>query len=287
MKAISFIVPKTLEGQRLQTIVFRQLSYLPEYSLRNAFKQHDVKIDGVRGTRDAIVSRDAVITVYIADTCVPKAPQIHYDDEHLLVIDKPAGVSCDTDDTGDTPIGTLLTLSYPQRFQMPPIPCHRLDNPTSGLLLLAKSERAAKAMEQAFRKHQIHKQYMCLVRGIPSPTEAVLDAYLYKDEHRARVTIMDRPAANALLIRTEYNVLEAGEVSRLRVFLHTGRTHQIRAHLAYLGHPLLGDDKYGDRAFNREHRAKRLMLSATSLRFSITGEFDYLNGIHIEIPPTF
>ena len=103
----------------------------------------------------------------------------------------------------------------------------------------------------------------------------------------ARVRVLDRPAAGALPIRTEYRVLAGGDVSRLEVTLHTGRTHQIRAHLAHIGHPLLGDDKYGDRDFNREHHAKRLMLTATELTFDMESELAYLNAMQFRLSPKF
>ena len=100
------------------------------------------------------------------------------------------------------------------------------------------------------------KRYICLVRGMMKPPSATCRAYLRKDADAARVTILDQPAPDAKPIVTEYETVETGPVSRLRVHLVTGRTHQIRAHLASLGHPLLGDDVYGDRAVNRAQHVR-------------------------------
>lgn len=132
------------------------------------------------------------------------------------------------------------------------------------------------------------KRYICLVRGMMKPSAAVCRAYLLKDARAARVTIHDEPVPGARPIITAYETLEAGAVSRLLVHLVTGRTHQIRAHLAALGHPLLGDDVYGDRAFNRQQKVQgRLCLCAARLTLDTAGELPQLDGKTFEIPCPF
>ncbi|MCL1964186.1 MAG: RNA pseudouridine synthase, partial [Firmicutes bacterium] len=141
-----------------------------------------------------------------------------------------------------------------------------LDVMTGGLVLLAKDARALAVAEDAFARHALAKGYRALVRGCPTPKEAILTAYLRKDAERARVRVLDRAAEGTVPIETRYRVVEAGEeISRVEIGLITGRTHQIRAHMAHIGHPILGDDKYGDRAFNRDHGARRQKLWATRL----------------------
>ena len=153
----------------------------------------------------------------------------------------------------------------------PPAACHRLDNQTSGLCLFAKNARAMELLQEVFRRREMEKYYECLVRGIPKPAAAECRAYLVKDAKAGRVQVVDHPLPGARLIRTAYETLEAGPVSRLRVHLLTGRTHQIRAHLAALGHPILGDDVYGDRRWNREMKTRALRLCAVSLRLDTGG----------------
>ena len=282
-----FAVPEALDGAKLSVVVRRMLPLVADGCIREAFVRRDVKADGTRTPPDALMHTGAQIAVYLSEGCETAAPEILYEDEWLLVVNKPAGISCEADEKGGLTIGELLQSAYPERFTVPPMPCHRLDNPTDGLLLLAKDEPTLQLMEQAFRERRVHKRYQCLVKGTPVPAHAVLDAYLRKDAAHATVTVIDRPERGALSIRTEYKVLAAGEVSRLSVMLHTGRTHQIRAHLASVGHPLLGDDKYGDRAFNRLHKAKRLMLTATELSFTLEGRLAYLNAKRFALEPMF
>ena len=149
---------------------------------------------------------------------------------------------------------------------------------TSGLCLFAKNQQALDVLEEVFRQRSLEKHYECLVRGIPKPPRAECKAFLVKDAKKARVRVTDHPAPGGREIVTAYETLSAGPVSRLRVHLITGRTHQIRAHLAALGHPILGDDVYGDRAFNRARKTWKLRLCAVSLRLDTKGRMPALDG---------
>ena len=212
-----------------------------------------------------------------------------YEDEDVLLVNKRPGISVESDARGGVTL-TDLCAEYAARNKpdsFPPAACHRLDNQTCGLCLFAKNPRALEILQDVFRSRTMEKYYICLVRGIMKPPEAVCRAWLVKDACRARVRITDRPETGAKPVTTGYKVLESGPVSRLRVHLITGRTHQIRAHLAALGHPVLGDDLYGDRDFNRREKARGLKLCAVSLKLDTQGLLPQLDGREFSIDPPF
>ena len=153
--------------------------------------------------------------------------------------------------------------------------------------LFAKNEKARSALEEVFRQRTVEKYYTCLVRGIPKPPAAVCSAFLLKDAEHGKVRVLDHEAPGARSVVTGYETLESGAVSRLKVHLITGRTHQIRAHLAALGHPVLGDDLYGDRAFNHLQKVRSLKLCATELTLHTGGALPGLDGKEFRIDPPF
>jgi 23S rRNA pseudouridine955/2504/2580 synthase len=267
---------------RVDKFIQKSLPALPQYALRDAFLRHDVKMDGRRVKPNEMINADAVIRVY---TPVGGADMLNvvYEDEHILIINKPEGVSV-TQDSG--PGVTVLDLARKHLRGREAYACHRLDNQTSGLLVLAKNSEAEADMRHAFSGRTIDKIYTCLVQGTPEPVYAVKTAYLRKDARHGNVRVTDTMRTGAAQIITEYRVLETGTVARLEIKLITGRTHQIRAHMAYLKHPLLGDDHYGDRTFNRANHAGRLMLCANKITFQRVERLCYLNGrtFTVEVP---
>ena len=257
----------------------RAFSLLPESAVRDAFAARDVKMDGQRCGADTPVKPGAEVTLYTAS---PVRLPVAFENEYILAVDKPAGVSCDADAYGSmTVLDGAMQLA---QGAYTPRMCHRLDNPTSGLLVLAKDDKAEAALCDMFARRGGEKTYVCLVRGCPKPTKDTRNAWLIKDAKHARVRVLDREAENARPIATAYETLDAGAVSLLHVTLLTGRTHQIRAHLAHLGHPVLGDDLYGDRAFNRLYGIGALMLRSVGLRIDTQGKMPELDGINIQIP---
>lgn len=279
MACYAFTVDSAAEGQRVDAAIRRFLPELSQPSVREAFARRDVKLNGRRVKPDVRVTAGQQVQVYCMERQI-EMPDVVYEDEDVLLINKRAGISVEPDAKGGTCL-TQLAERYVLR-QNPnaemPVACHRLDNQTCGLTLFARNDRAAQILREAFRDRTMDKRYICLVRGQMKPPAATCRAYLLKDAEAAHVTIHDRAVPGARPIITAYETLEAGEISRLRVHLITGRTHQIRAHLAALGHPLLGDDVYGDRAFNRLHHARRLMLCAAELTLDTGGRLPQLDG---------
>ena len=276
-------------GQRVDAYVHRFLPELTPDELRAVFSHRDVKLDGKRVRPDTRLHGGELLQVYCMQP-PREAIAVVYEDDDVLLINKQAGMIVEPDETGSLSLTELATrhVRRERPDAPPPIPCHRLDSQTCGLILYAKTAEAAEVLEQVFRERTLAKYYVCLVKGRMKPPSATCQAYLSKDAEAGRVRISDRPLPGAKTIVTAYETLEAGDVSRLRVHLVTGRTHQIRAHLASLGHPLIGDDVYGDRSLNRALKAQgRLMLCACELTLDTAGKLPALDGRTFTIPCPF
>lgn len=281
-------VPQGADQLRLDAFIRRFLPEVDPIALREAFRRRDVKVNGVRTKAEARVSAGDRVQVYAMEQTAFSLDVV-YEDGDVLLISKRAGISVEPDGGGISLEELALRYVRASSPDAPvPLPCHRLDNQTCGLILFAKNEKAFQIMRDVFRRRTLDKRYICLVKGIPKPPAAECRAYLLKHSEEGRVTVTDRPKEGARQIITAYETLSQGEISRLRVHLITGRTHQIRAHLAALGHPLLGDDVYGDRTFNRAHRAQgKLMLCAAELTLDTSGRLPQLDGRRFEIDCPF
>ena len=288
------IIPEEAEGRKLGNFLRSTMTGLPESAIRKAFSSRDVKLDGRRVPADTIIHAGQELKIYLPDhtngissSVLPL--DIVYEDDTVLLVNKRAGISVEKDARSGITL-TDLCAAYvaakdPEAYR--PAACHRLDNRTSGLCLFAKTPEALEILQDAFRLRSLEKYYVCLVRGIMKPPAAVCHAWLVKDPLHAEVRITDHEIPGARPIATGYETLESGPVSRLRVHLITGRTHQIRAHLAALGHPILGDDQYGDRDFNRREKARSLKLCAVSLKLNTNGRLPHLDGREFSIKPPF
>lgn len=275
-----FITDQAADGQRIDVCIRRFLPELPPRTAQESFARRDVKLDGRRVKPDVRVSAGQRVELFCMEQSAPPVDVV-YEDEDVLLVNKRAGISVEPDEKGGVTL-TGLALRHVQKSDphaCPPRACHRLDNQTCGLVVFAKNARAEAILTRAFRERTLDKRYICLVRGIMKPPAATCHAFLRKDAKAAQVTIHDSQVPGSRAIITEYETLESGPVSRLRVHLVTGRTHQIRAHMAALGHPLLGDDVYGDRTFNRQQKMQgRLCLCAASLTIDTGGGLPRLDG---------
>lgn len=273
----------------LLTALLRQCAPdVPPWAVREALRQREVRVDGVRTAQDMRVRAGQEVRAFFPKSAVGAqekalpAPKVVFEDKHVLLLDKPQGLPSQNEENplaGDSALTRAAQYLRGRGEKTDQLHlCHRLDVQTGGLLLFAKDDAAYESARQAFSERTFHKYYTCMVKGCPGQREAVMRAYLRKDAEIARVAVTDYPARGAQEIVTAYRVLEAGECSRLEVELVTGRTHQIRAHLAHIGHPILGDDKYGDRALNRRLNLRRQQLWATKLIVQADGALSYLNG---------
>lgn len=269
------------EGSMLLQYLKAAQPLLPQPVLKRALKNRDIKINGVRVGEDGAVRAGDTVDVYTPYAA--QQPDVVFEDENICIINKPAGISSQSDLPDEQSVQSWAASAYPAARI-----CHRLDNQTSGLMLIAKTQPAYDALLLLFKQRSIEKRYQCLVAGCPQEWEAVRTAWLRKDREAGRVQVFPTPGAGRQRIVTEYRVLEAGEISRLEVTLHTGRTHQIRAHMAFLGFPLIGDEVYGSRQINRAQKAKKLRLCATELVLHVpSGVLSYLDNRAFRIDAPF
>jgi len=249
----------------LNRYLTRAFPRLPGWLIRETLKKKDVRINGVKSGADSLVRSGDELLLYVDDKYFDAPLNIIYQDEGLLVVEKPTGIPVDSDRSN---IGGDTMLSRIQAFCPNAQLCHRLDTGTGGVLICAKTESALAEMTDAFKHHKLTKKYRCLVAGCPEKNEARLTAYLIKDAGASRVRIVHTPQSNALPIETHYKLLGSKNgASLLEVTLITGRTHQIRAHLSSVSLPLLGDDKYGDRAANRRFGRSQIALWCSQIEW--------------------
>jgi len=296
---MQMIVPKDKDGLMLSQLLKQAAADVPMWAIREAMKKRDVRIDGVRIAGDVRVESGQEIRVFwpkavamgkAQEKALPM-PEIIFEDMHVLLINKPQGIQSQNEDNplaGDSALTRVLQYLKSKGEETAQVHlCHRLDVQTGGLLLFVKDDAAFESAMEAFSSRSFRKFYTCRVKGCPARREAVMEAWLRKDAQISRVSVTDYPARDALEITTGYRVIQPGENALLEVELITGRTHQIRAHLAHIGHPILGDDKYGDRMLNRQLGLRRQQLWATKLEFHAKGTLSYLNGRSFSVKPSF
>ncbi len=183
-----------------------------------------------------------------------------FENDEVIVVDKFCGIEV----CGADGVEGKLNRDYGRVF-----PVHRLDRNTRGLTIFAKTDEAKNCMEKAFREHRVEKKYTAILAGIPAKKVSCEKAFLFKDAKQSRVFISEKPSAGYRPIETEYRILKTqGDLCMAEIRLITGRTHQIRAHMAYLGCPVLGDGKYGKNAINRAYGQKVQQLCCSELQFS-------------------
>ena len=242
------------------------------YRVQKIIKNRSVKINGVRVGVDMNVNAGDVVYAYLPDR-EKNSIEVVYRDENILVVNKNAGIEVEGPDSLTERINNILTDDVA-------MPVHRLDRNTMGLVVYALNKTAEKELLDSFKVREIDKTYNCIVIGTPKQHSAKLKAFLFKDAKKSLVYISNTQKQGYLPIETHYQLLKnMGELSLLEVKLVTGRTHQIRAHLASLKMPILGDGKYGYNKVNRRYRVKTQLLCCTKITFHFKqGTLKYLDG---------
>ena len=297
-------IGKNDAGQRLDKFITKTLD-LPMSLLYKSIRLKKIKVNRKRAENNQILIEGDTVQCFLAEEFFEKkltessfeniTPRLDivYEDENIILLNKRPGVSVHEDEKGST--NTLITHiqaylygngEYDPKSEQSfaPALCNRIDRNTGGIVIAAKNAEALRVMNEKIKNREIDKFYLAAVHGTPRPEEATIRAHLLKDDKNNIVRVYDKnPPKAAKEIITKYKVIaKNGDSSLIEVELLTGRTHQIRAHMAHIGHPLVGDGKYG---VNREDRArgyKYQALYSYRLKFSFSKEsetiLDYLNG---------
>ncbi len=302
-------IGKNDAGQRLDKFLSKAVKGLPMSLLYKYIRTKKIKVNGARAQQNQQLCAGDVVTLYIRDEFFESPEQdtaalsnirhklsIVYEDENILLLNKRPGVLVHEDTAGGENTLILHVKAYlyekgeydPQKEQsFAPALCNRIDRNTGGIVIAAKNAEALRVMNEKIKQNEISKFYLCAAHGKMPRRADELRGYLRKNSADNLVTVSDKPMPGGKNIITRYRVLaEKDGNSLLEVELVTGRTHQIRAHLAHIGHPLLGDGKYGINRTERTKGYKHQALYAVRLRFDFadgSGALGYLRGKEFEI----
>ena len=297
-------IRKNDAGQRLDRFVGKAVPLLPESLLQKYIRLKRIKRNGKGTKRDVRLVEGDVLQLYINDEFFERPTEenawlkiatprldIVYEDENILLADKKPGVLCHS--AGEWSWDTLISNIQAYLRQsgewdpkaenaFTPALCNRIDRNTGGIVIAAKNAETLRIINEKIRDREIDKRYLCITLGAPKPPEGEISCFLLKDEKKKQVAVYHRPVPGGKTAVTRYRTLERrGELSLLEIELLTGRTHQIRATMADLGCPLLGDGKYGSGAKNRQYGETRQALYSYQLTFDFptdAGILNYLKG---------
>ena len=300
MKSIT--IDKSWDGRRLTRFLQKMMPSASMGQIRRFLRLGRVKVNGKKGTEETVLSQSAVVDLYVDDEFFAEVQKedpfysrirpkltILYEDEHIMLLDKRVGLICHPDE-GEK-VHTLLTYAQAYLYQkgewnpksdFAPALCNRIDRFTAGIVILAKTQEALRAMDQKIKTHEVQKYYLCVVHGKMKYKDGTLRHFLMKKPEQKKVTVLRRNEPGSKEAITYYQAIdEQGGLTLCECLLGTGRTHQIRAQFAAIGHPLLGDNQYGNAKQNEKYgRVNGQALCAYRLIFDFEGDAGCLNGLN-------
>ena len=298
----TFDIEKEYDGRKLVRFLQKTLPAAGMGQIRKFLRLGRVKVDGKKGNEETVLLMGQRVDIYVEDEffeAVQKEDPFYskirpkltilYEDAHIMLLDKRAGLVCHPDE-GEK-VHTLLTYAQAYLYQKgewnpktdaAPALCNRIDRFTAGIVILAKTQEAARAMDARLRTHEVQKYYLCIVHGRMKYPEGTLRHFLMKKPEQKKVTVSRRNEPGSKETITHYRAVdEANGLTLVECLLGTGRTHQIRAQFAFIGHPLLGDNQYGSAKDNAKYgRVNGQALCAYRLMFDFDGDAGCLEGLN-------
>lgn len=253
----------------------RMLPVVSRATIKAQLRRGEIRVNGRKIKANETLSAGDRAEIFLPAKSNGAPVKIVYEDDTVIVADKPAHTEAETE--------FAVLLRHTTGADV--LPVHRLDANTTGVIVYAKTEEARRAFVEAFRAGEVHKTYAARVFGCPREECGTWRAYLKKNSVTAFCTVTATPQAGSLEIVTAFEVVRRGEQSVLSLHPITGRTHQLRAHTAFMGVPIVGDDKYGNRMLNRAAGAKRQMLRAVEIAFgTLPPPVSHLSGRVFSVP---
>lgn len=293
-----YIINSNDAGQRIDKFLTKAVKKLPKSLMYKYLRTKRIKLNNKKCEISTKLNEGDILSLYINDEffsensdkdflTAPANINIVYEDENILLVDKKCGLVVHEDDENstDTLINRIKHYLFDkgeynpdEELSFAPSLCNRLDRNTGGIVICAKNAESLRILNQKVKDRELQKLYLCVLIGKPPKSEDTITAYLEKDEKNKQVYISSKKTDRNKTIITKYKVLKSNEnLSLAEIDLVTGRTHQIRAHMAYIGCPLLGDGKYGINKINRQYNVKTQCLYAYKLTFHFTSDAGILS----------
>lgn len=296
----TFTIGANDAGQRADKFLLKACPKLPKSLLYKTFRKKDVKCNGRRIPAETFLCEGDTLQVYLPEEFFVSAkktrpqkklpqPEIIYEDTEIALLKKPVNLPVHADGKGSEDTLAARFLQYlaehgvydpAQEQSFAPALCNRLDRNTEGFVIGAKTAAALRTVNEMIRENRVIKQYLCITVGAPPKQHDTVTAYHRRLEGKP-AEISDSPRDGFREIKTEYELLQKqDDLALLLVTLHTGRTHQIRAQMAALHCPILGDHRYGSRSANQKYGASHQLLAACLLRFDVPPEGHLLSALY-------